>query len=82
MTRCSFVPTEGCGLRKILTLGASEEAGRQTLSYHSRRTSPLGGSLGKSLWQNGLGGGGCFSVRMQKESDQPSLVGKMMLPME
>lgn len=34
MTRCSFVPTDACGLRKILTLGASEEAVRQAPSYY------------------------------------------------
>lgn len=34
MTRCSFMPTDACGLRKILTLGASEEAVRQAPSYY------------------------------------------------
>lgn len=61
MTKCSFVPTDGHGLRKILILGASEDALRQHFSGCSGQTSHLGGPLQKSLWQRGSG---AFVVRM------------------
>lgn len=76
MTRCSFVPTDACGLRETLTLGASKEAVRQALSYYSQAAlSPGPGSREVALaeWITS----GAFEARTQRDSVQCGVVGEM-----